>query len=123
MHQPLIGWLLGALLAFCAVLPVAAGTASSADTTGSTSPVGLPAAASGAATLVRSSNSQHVDAVNTSQRPDIGRSIHQLSAATPAEQQDSFSLHGSASVASATEALRSAIATLSVARAPPSVRA
>ena len=111
VRQPLVGWLLGALLAFCAVLPVASG------------PVGSPAAASGAATLVRSSSQQHLEATAPSQRPDAGRSTLHLSAATPPAQSDSLALSSSAPVAIATQIVHSTSLTSSFARAPPSVRA
>jgi hypothetical protein len=111
VHQPLISWLLGALLAFCAVLPVASGQ------------VGSPAAASGAATLVRSSSQQHLEATTPPQRPDGGRSTLHLSAGTPPARSDSPAVSSSAPVAIATQIVHSTSLTSSVARAPPSVRA
>src|SRR3954468_4619655 len=84
-HRPVLGWLLGALLAFCALWPGAAG------------PVSSPTE-SGAATLVRSCTSQHIDAVAAPLRPDVARpTIHQ-DAATSAVEAESVNLSVSAPV-------------------------
>jgi len=111
VNRPLVGWFLGVLLAFCAVLPVTSGSA------------GQSAAAPGAATLVRSGDHQHLEAVTAPQRPDVGRSTLHLSAATPADEWASPTLSSALSEAERAATAHSTSPTLSVARAPPSVRA
>jgi hypothetical protein len=111
LRQPLVGWLLGVLLAFCAFLPVASGSN------------GSPVAAPGAATLVRSGTPQHVEAVTAALRPDVARSPLHSSAATPPDQSDSLAVSSSVAGAGQTATALSASPTLSDARAPPSVRA
>jgi hypothetical protein len=107
----LVGWLLGALLAFCAVLPVATGA------------IGSSATASGAATLVRPSGHQHLEAITPPQRPDVGRSTLHLAAGTPPARSHGLTLSSSAPVTVGTRTIQSTSLPSSIARAPPSVRA
>ena len=110
-YQPLVGWLLGLLLAFCSVMPVAF------------APVGSHDAAPGTATLARSSNSQHFEAVAAPLRPGVARSPLHHSPAISAGQLDSLTVScGNAADAHTTAAFFTSLM-LSGPRAPPSLRA
>jgi hypothetical protein len=105
--RPVIGWLLGALVAFCALWP------------GTSGPVASTSAA-GATTLARPSASQHIEAVAAPLRPDIAATIH-LIADGPAQRPDSVTLIKSKANAAELTAGNSASLSSSAARAPPAV--
>src|SRR5689334_14713141 len=107
VHQPLVGWLLGALLAFCAFLPVASG------------PVASSTAAHGAATLVRSGTHHSLDAITAPQRPHVSRSTLHLSAATPIDELAAPNITSTADLSARATTARSTPLTWSAARAPP----
>jgi hypothetical protein len=105
--RPVIGWLLGALVAFCALWP------------GTSGPVAATSAA-GATALARPSASQHIEAVAAPLRPDIASTIH-LIADAPAQRPDSVTLISSEAKAAELTTGNSTSLSSSDARAPPAV--
>ena len=110
-RRPVIGWLLGALVAFCAVWP------------GTSGPVVSATAAAGPAALVRVNTLQHIEAVAAPLRPEVPRSTSHAIAATSAERPSSVPLAVSTALDELAADGDSTSLSLSAARAPPSVRA